>query len=219
LRTPLAELRMIADVGARSLSIDETRSALAEIGVAAGELQQIVDALLALARYESGQEALDTEPVDLVAELGAELTRIDGASRLRSIAIEAETPRERWVIANAALLRRLLSNLVVNAVAHSPAGSTISVFLSPDGPLLVSNPAPHLEPRDIGRLGERFFPVDSGSGQMHAGLGLALAGAIARISGLALGFTLDAAGRLTVSVDGFRALPGSSEMEAGTAAG
>lgn len=209
LRTPLAELRMIADVGVRSQSPGEMRAALVEVGTAAGELQHIVDALLTLARCESGQEPLDAEPVELVAELAAELAKIDATARQRSLAIEAAMPRERWVMANAPLLRRLLSNLVGNAVVHAPAGSAIWVSLQAHGPLQLGNPAPHLEADDIAHLGERFYSVDSGSGQIHAGLGLSLAGAIARVLDLELGFRLDASGRLTVSVGGFHPLPGS----------
>ena len=51
LRTPLTEVRMIADVGTLAPSLDHARHALREVGAATEELQQTVDALLALARY------------------------------------------------------------------------------------------------------------------------------------------------------------------------
>jgi two-component system sensor histidine kinase QseC len=207
LRTPLAEVRMIADVGARSASPEEARSALREVSASAEELQRIVDTLMALARYDSGQETPQPEPINLAAEVRRQLARLAVNAEERSLTIQAMLPHERWIMADTALMRRLLANLIGNAVAHAPAGATLSVSMGVAGPLRISNPAPHLSHDDLEHLGERFYSVDSGDGGAHAGLGLPLAMTIARLSHLRLGLGLDDEQNLTATVDAFRALP------------
>jgi two-component system sensor histidine kinase QseC len=211
LRTPLAEVRMIADVGARSASPEEARTALREVSASAGELQRIVDTLMALARYESGQETPEPEPMDLAAEVRRQLARLAAQAEQRALNIQAILPHERWIMADTALMRRLLANLVGNAVAHAPVGASVSVVLGLEGPLKISNPAPHLSHDDVERFGERFYTVDSGQGGAHAGLGLPLALTIARLSHLRLEWRLDAGQQLTVTVDAFRGLPALHE--------
>ncbi len=211
LRTPLAEVRMIADVGARSTSPEDARIALREVSACAEELQRIVDTLMALARYDSGQETPQPEPMDLAAEVRRQLARLAVNAEERSLTIQAMLPHERWIMADTGLVKRLLANLIGNAVAHAPSGASVSVSLGIEGPLRVSNPAPHLARGDLEHLGERFYTVDTGHGGAHAGLGLPLAMTIARLSHLRLGLDLDGARMFTATLDDFRALPAVDE--------
>ena len=69
LRTPLAEIRLLADVGSRAQEPVAVRAALSDVGAAAAEMEQTVESLLALTRYESGLEKPQPEPIDLCAEV------------------------------------------------------------------------------------------------------------------------------------------------------
>jgi signal transduction histidine kinase len=206
LRTPLAEARMLAEVGAMAGNCDQARSTLEEIGRTTQELEQIVESLLSLSRYESGIQKPEPEPVDLAAEIRREATVLDGASRSRGLVMRFDLPDEAWVHTDAALARRLLANLLGNAVAHAPRDSIIQVSANRDGMFRVDNAAPQLGPEDLPRLGERFFRIHSGNGGSHAGLGLSLARAIAKILGLRLELALTDDHTLVASVDGFRSL-------------
>lgn len=208
LRTPLAEVRMLADVGAMAQTMDETRASLVEVGTTTAELQRIVDSLLTLARYEAGTEKPQTEPVDLARAIRREIERAVPATGQRGLTIQAQLPPEHWILADATLLCRLIANLVGNAVAHAPVGSLITMTLLPDGSLVIANPAPHLDADDMSRLGERFFRVDSGDGGTHAGLGLSLSEAIAGVLGLRLELRLDGSGVLVAALSGFKPLDG-----------
>jgi len=208
LRTPLAEARMLAEVGAMAGDRDQARSTLEEIGRTTQELEQIVESLLSLSRYESGIQRPEPEPVDLIAEIRREAGVLEGASRSRDLVIGFDLPNEAWVHTDAALLKRLLANLLGNAVAHAPAGSSIRVSAGEEGSFQVENAAPQLKPEDLPHLGERFFRIHSGNGSSHAGLGLSLARAIARILGLRLDLSLTADHRLVARVEGFRSLQG-----------
>jgi two-component system sensor histidine kinase QseC len=206
LRNPLAEMQLLADVGSGSDDPDAARNAIREIGVTAAEMQQIVESLLALTRYESGLETPQPEPVNLSAELRQQVNALAGAAEHQSLTMELDVPAEAWIHADSALLRRLLANLLGNAVSHAPRGSVVEVRLEPGGALRVANPAPGLTPADVPRLGERFFRIGNGDHGSHAGLGLSLATAIAKVLGLSLSLTLVNDGRLVAEINGFRPL-------------
>jgi two-component system sensor histidine kinase QseC len=212
LRTPLAEARMLADVGVISTSPDKMRRSLQEISRTADELQQIVGSLLALARYEAGQERPQTEPVELVAQVRRQIKRLEASSSERSLTLVLALPDERWIMADPALLRRLLANLLGNAVAHAPHGSTIDVLLEAAGPLRIRNEAPHLERRDVEHLAESFYRKGSGGDAMHVGLGLPLATSIAKVSNLKLTLELGSRSDFVATLNGFQPLPPPADL-------
>lgn len=205
LRTPLTEVRTLAEVGAMAGNLEQARAAFHEIAVTSQELDQIVDALLSLARYEAGIERPDPEPVELGGEIRHQAAYLEDIARERRLRVALEAPTESWVFVDGALTRRLVANLLGNAVAHAPAGATVDVHVRADG-FTIENPAPRLQDADLARLDERFFRIGNGGG--HAGLGLSLARAIVRILGLSLRLTLSPAGRLRAAVTGFSPLPG-----------
>jgi signal transduction histidine kinase len=134
---------------------------------------------------------------------------VASAATQRALAVTLDAPGEAWVYTDSALVRRLLANLVGNAVSHSPRGAAIEVALTNGCEVSIGNPAPHLKPEDVPQLGERFLQVDDGNHGTHAGLGLSLALAIAKVLGLKLVLELKGDGRLVATVSGFRRLDGS----------
>lgn len=208
LRTPLAEARMLAEVGALAEDCGQARTALNEIGKTTQELEQIVESLLSLSRYESGIQKPEPEPVELVAEVRHEASHLDAAAKERGLTLQFTLPAEVWVQTDAALARRLVANLIGNAVGHAPPGSVVVLQLETDGSFSIENAAPHLAPDDLPRLGERFFRIHSGNGGAHAGLGLSLVRAIAQILGLRFDLDLTKDQRLVARITGFRPLPG-----------
>jgi two-component system sensor histidine kinase QseC len=206
LRNPLAEMRLLADVGSTSGDADACHAAIRDVGAAAAEMEQTVEALMALTRYEAGLESPQPEPVDLCAELRRQARELSVAAEKRTLTLALDVPGEVWVYTDSALAHRLFANLLGNAVAHSPRGSTVHVTLDPEGIVSVANPAPHLQAADVPRLGERFYQIGSGDKGSHAGLGLSLAQAIARVLGLSLQLSLRDDGCLVASLRGFRPL-------------
>jgi signal transduction histidine kinase len=208
LRNPLSEMRLLADVGVRSPDLTECRNAIRDIGAAATEMEQTVESLLALTRYEAGLESPQPEPVDLAAELRRQALAVAGATEQRALSLTLDLPAEVWVFADSVLVHRLLANLLGNAVSHAPAGSAIEVRLAVSGDVTIANFAPHLRPADVPRLGEQFLRVHSGSPSAHTGLGLPLAMALAKVLGLQLALALGDDGRLVSTVSGFVKLGG-----------
>lgn len=202
LRTPLAEAQLLAQLAQRD---SPAAPRLGQLAAALGEMTRIVEALLYLTRIEAGIERPQPEPVDLAAALDAQVQRCAGAAAARNLAWQAQTA-PCWVMSDAALLDRLLAILCDNAVQHAPPGDHLLLRCTDAPPRIeLENAAPQLEAADLDRLGQRFFQPPNGS-EAHAGLGLALARALAGALGLELGFAL-AAGRLRVSLGGFAPLP------------
>jgi signal transduction histidine kinase len=208
LRNPLAEVRMLADVGAMTASLEDARARMEEIRETAEELEDIVRSLLTLARIESGREHPETEPIDLVSEIRRELAHAGPVGAPDTLRLQLRLPPEYWILADSSLLKRLLTNITGNALEHAPDGSTVEIGIDDDGLLSVSNEAPQLSEGDILKLSERFFRVDTSDEAVHAGLGLSLAQAIAGVLGLRFELRLTPERRLVAMVSGFQKLPG-----------
>lgn len=176
LRTPLAEVRALAETIARWPDDDPAGRAV-EIVETSDRLARLVSQLLELARAE----VHDGD--------GAERSKVPDA-RVRGIVDDALAARtndaaerslrfERSVtgvpsVWNAVLWERVVENLVGNAVAYAPSGATVHIELSPDG-LSVTNPAPDLSPDDVAQLFEPFWrPGGGGDDASHSGLGLSI---------------------------------------------
>ncbi|MFN7972001.1 MAG: ATP-binding protein [Acidobacteriota bacterium] len=189
LRTPVAELRSIAEVGGRwPESRDEVVAFFKDVHDVAMHMERLIADLLALARYEGGLEAIRWEPVVLLEELGEVRAHLEGRAVQRNVAIvvEGEGPAEVWT--DRAKLEVILRNLLQNAIEHSPQGSTVRcrIIAEPGSArLVVANPAPALEPQDLPRMFDRFWRKEaSRTGESNAGLGLALVRAFADLLGL-----------------------------------
>jgi signal transduction histidine kinase len=192
LRTRLAELRTLVDVEMRYPGEHDPRQVLHEIGEIGGELEATVTALLQLTRIESGVQSAQREAVDVQALLTRVLSRHNEASRSRGLRLEREGSRSTVRIeSDPALLEIVLDNLLGNAIAYAPAGSTITLRAAPKH-IAIANIAPGLDEEDLGRLGQRFWRKRAGEGGAgHAGLGLALAQAAAYALGMRLEFALE----------------------------
>lgn len=187
LRTPLAVILTQAEVALRGeRSPEQLRSALAEVIDAATRTQDILAALLLLARGDAGAQAAPEAQVDLSA-----LAR-DVATGWwpgpPGPAVEVGAPECVVVSGDDHQLRLLLDNLLSNALRHTPADGTVHVAVAREGSeavLVVSDNGEGVPPDALPHLFERFFRVDEGRsrGRGGAGLGLSIVLAVARRHG------------------------------------
>jgi signal transduction histidine kinase len=221
LRTPMARIR-VALALAEEGDVARARQALGEIGEDLGELERLVDEILAAARLDlagAGGLPLHLAPLDVGALLDDAAARFrahqDGRT-LEVLAVEGLPAVE----GDAALLRRLLGNLLDNAAKYSeaPAPVTLSARAAPGGLLLeVRDQGIGIDPADLPRLFTPFFRTDRSRarGTGGVGLGLALARRIAEAHGGSIGAAAAAGGGTIFSVTlpaegGDLDLPGSS---------
>jgi signal transduction histidine kinase len=184
-RAPL--LRVSRSIGAARLVGDPIarEAALARAETEAMHALQSFNALVNLARAESGLSRESMEPVDLAA-LATDLCD------LFEPVIEARGQRlERDIvscvaIAHRQILSQALGNLLENAIKYSPAGTVLRVAVRPGraggGPVLVvedGGPGIPAEARE--RALRPFVRLDAQAGSPGCGMGLAIAAAVARL--------------------------------------
>jgi two-component system OmpR family sensor kinase len=199
LRTPVAILRGEAEVSLSrdARSQDEYRESLAIVQAEAGRLSQIVEDLFTLARADAGQYHLVKREFYL-DELVAEAAHSARALALeKEIALLCETSEECPFFGDEGLLRRMVMNLVSNAIKYTPRGGGVSVASRTDGGryvLTVSDSGPGIPTELQARIFDRFFRVDTARSRENgdqggAGLGLSIARWIAEAHGGSLELT------------------------------
>jgi two-component system, OmpR family, sensor kinase len=185
LRTPVAILRGEAEV---SLSREERgqeeyRESLAIVRAEAGRLSQIVEDLFTLARADAGQHPLVRREFYL-DELVAEAVHAARALALdKGITLVCEPCQECPFFGDEGLLRRMLMNLVGNAIKYTPRGGSVNVACRAEGDryvLTVADSGPGIPGELQARIFDRFFRVDAArsrddADQGGAGLGLSIA--------------------------------------------
>ena len=186
LRTPVAELRAASG---RALAQGDTNALLqgmTQVQHATDRMQRGIDALLALARFESGQELAQPDPLDVVLLL----QQLSAA--LESQHLQWQLPTEAWVVCDAGMLERIVANLLHNAVEYGDAGAPVSVRLWRNGDwwLEVRNRASQLHTDDVAHFGERHWRGQRDGDPQHAGLGLALVLAMTHALGMQVAFFL-----------------------------
>ena len=192
LRTPLASLRGHLEtvlLKEPDLGADERRRLL-EIGLKnADSLRRLVDELMELARIESGQLRPRRESFPL-AELAQDVVQKLGSVADRAgVSLFAEAPAQLpAVVADIGMIERALTNLVENALRHTPRGGSVRLALSREGEgvgVTVTDTGSGIAPADLPRVFDRFYRGEGVPEQAPggAGLGLAIARGIVELHG------------------------------------
>jgi len=180
LRTPLARIRMALELAAEG-DLERARRYLGEIGTDLGELERLIEDVLAAARLELAPVAGEgfplhrapLEPRSLLDEVAA---RFRAAQPQRELVLEVEGALP-VVSADRALLRRVLDNLIDNARKYSDEGQLITVRAraAEDGlEVEVRDRGIGVEPADLPRLFTPFFRTDRSRARGSGGVGLGL---------------------------------------------
>ena len=178
LRTPLTVIAAsVEDLERiRRSKVQDVGEALGDIKAEVRHMTALLEDMLLLARTDSGVVQLERVPLDLgdiAAEAASVLTTL-GQERGVSVVLD---PLPAAVTGDPLRLRQLVTILVDNAIRHSPARSTVTVWVRPEagGALLqVDDHGSGVKPEDLPRLFERFWRADDAPAG-GTGLGLAIA--------------------------------------------
>lgn len=187
LRGPLHRLQSQTEVAlSRERSADAYRDALAVNMEEFQRMTELVERLLFLARAENAQISLQRRDVDLSAELERLKDFFGMEAEERGIAIEVAGGSTLG--ADAALLRRALSNLIANALRYTPRGGRITIRAETsrdEVSISVVDSGPGIDTKHLPNVFDRFFRADSTrSGDTGAaGLGLAIVKSIVGLHG------------------------------------
>jgi signal transduction histidine kinase len=184
LRTPLAIIRTEVDVALQGGGASvETLTAMANVVRSASvRSERLIEALLTLARSDRGE--LYREPVDLAAAARSALDDVAGEAVAGDLRVEADLA-PALAMGDRALLERLASNLIENAVRHNVAGGWISITTAvEDGrvAIVVANGGAAIAPQAAARLTTPFRRLGDArtGGSAGSGLGLSIVDSIAR---------------------------------------
>jgi heavy metal sensor kinase len=185
LRTPLTALRTVGEVALRrGEDPNVLREALQSMLEEAQRLTELTEALLTLARTESGHTQIHAAPVDL-GEVAREVTSsLEVLASDKKQRLELTGNVEVAVRADRTLLRQALLNIVHNAIRYSPAGARIALQLSRNGREAIAeviDEGPGIDAQHRTKVFDRFFRADAGRSRIDGGYGLGLAIAKASI--------------------------------------
>lgn len=179
LRSPLSNLRGTVEVALRrDRSSDEYQETLTVALAEIERLSRLVNDLLTLSRFDTGQGALTAAPCD-VAQLVHESVAVHrprAEEKQVQLLLDAAAPVQ--VTGDADRLREVIDNLLDNALRYAPPRSAVNVAVGEDrGGVRVSvqDAGPGLSPEDQARVFERFYRADGSRARASGGLGLGLA--------------------------------------------
>ncbi|MBX7432038.1 HAMP domain-containing histidine kinase [Mycobacterium sp. Y57] len=176
LRTPLTTIRGFAELYRQGAARD-VEMLMGRIESESRRMGLLVEDLLLLARLDA-QRPLERHRVDLLALATDAVHDAQSIAPKRTIRMEVfDGPGTPEVLGDEARLRQVLSNLVANALQHTPetAGVTVRVGTDDaDAVLEVCDEGPGMRPEDAQRVFERFYRADSSRTRASGGTGLGL---------------------------------------------
>jgi two-component system heavy metal sensor histidine kinase CusS len=179
LRTPLTNLITQTQVGlGRARSLEEYRELLYSNLEEQERLAKMVNDMLWLAKSDHGL----LKPVEVTLNLASEASELFdffGAlaeERQIVLALEGQVPT---IQGDRAMLRRAISNLLSNAIRHTPSGGRVQIRLAAasnhEVSLSVQNPGPGIPAEHLAKIFDRFYRVDPSRTRQSEGAGLGLA--------------------------------------------
>lgn len=181
LRTPLTVLRgyldMIHEDAIAGKDLKPWQKPLGDMRQQSARMEDIVNDMLTLARLESENARAEAERVDVPGLLERLARQADSLSGGRH-RIRLDIAPGLYLAGQANELQSIFSNLIMNAVQHTPPGSKIDIHWAAcdqGARFVVTDNGPGIPVASIPRLSERFYRVDVGRSRASGGTGLGLA--------------------------------------------
>jgi two-component system phosphate regulon sensor histidine kinase PhoR len=179
LRTPLTSIRGFVEALEDGAAADPPTAErfLGKIHTHADRMGALVEDLLELSRLESGERPPVREPVD-VAEVADDVAAsFAELAERKGLTLACQHKPAPTVTTDGDRLRRILENLVENAVKYTPAGGSVRIETCGGGgaaQVVVSDDGPGIPPEHLPRIFERFYRVDKARSRDLGGTGLGL---------------------------------------------
>lgn len=180
LRQPITKIRLTIDglfheheKPKRKQSISSLRAIARETD----ELEWLAQELYDLSMIETGQAIMRMVPVTLRDLVNEAEDRIHDQSDAKDLKFENQVDEGVAVLCDSDQVRRVLTNLIHNAVKWSPRGETITVRAQAGGDevsIMVLDKGPGVPDDQVHRIFERFYQVDGSRSGGGSGLGLAI---------------------------------------------
>ena len=189
LRSPLTSIKGFAQAILDGTAVDKEAQlkAASVIEDESKRMMRLVDDLLELSRLESGQVNMVKEQVDIrgLLQQCQEIFMIRAEEEEVQLAIDLEPVSP--VIGDIDRLEQVFSNLIDNALKHTPAGGKVNIAARrPSSSFIeitVSDNGPGIPPEQLSHVFERFYRAEASASKTGTGLGLAIARELVRAHG------------------------------------
>ncbi|WP_326548213.1 ATP-binding protein [Mycolicibacterium sp. ND9-15] len=179
LKTPVGAMGLLAEALLASADDPETVRRFAEKMVAeSNRLANMIGELIELSRLQGAERLPDLTAVDVDTVVAEALSRHKVSADNADIKITTDAPTGFRALGDQQLLVTAIANLVSNAIAYSPHGSSVSVSRRRRGDdieIAVTDRGIGIAREDQQRVFERFFRVDKARSRATGGTGLGLA--------------------------------------------
>lgn len=178
LRTPVNNLMTATNVAlTKARSADEYRETLYSNLEEYHRLSRMIDDMLFLAKADNGLLMPHKEAVDLAAEVHGLFAFYEALAEEKNIVLSSSG--EGVAQGDRLMLQRALSNLLSNAIRHTPVGGTIRIDMESAGSnkiaVTVQNSGAPIPGEHLSRIFDRFYRVDPSRQRSSDGAGLGLA--------------------------------------------
>lgn len=186
LRNPLSTMMMAASLLLEDISEEKKQAQVAILHRCVNQMQRLINDLMDSTRLEGGVLRVLPEPCPVRRLVSSAVETFTPLAEARSVTLQADIRTDATVLADADRVVQVFSNLLSNAVDHTPGGGTITVGAEP-GPegfarFRVSDTGAGIDARDLPKVFERFWQ-GGGNESGGAGLGLAIARGIVTAHG------------------------------------
>ena len=208
LRTPIAELRALTEVGLRSTNYgfepEELTLYFQDALAIATQMERLCTTLLDLARCASNQQHVECSQVDIVAIVMETWRAFEETAQNSHLVVNFDLPVSAVLETDRALLTAIVSNLLSNAVTYTPSGGRVSIIVT-DGnkkPLLrITNDNDQLTNDDLTPIFEPFWRKDSSrTDSSHIGVGLSVIAAFSELLDLDVSVALPSPDQFSASI-------------------
>ncbi len=187
LRSPLARIRGVAEMTlSTGNSMNEYEEMAANTIEECDHLLKMINTMLDVSEAEAGASKLSFEQIDMASIVRDACELYQPSAEGKGVTIIPKISGSLPVYGDLHGLRRLVVNLLDNAVKYTPAGGTVTVSVQEhQGQVLISvdDTGVGISEDDLPHIFSRFYRCDRSRSQAGIGLGLSLAKAIARNHG------------------------------------
>lgn len=179
LKSPLAAIKLHAQTlqAPDELAPETRRRFAATIEQQADRMVALVDSVLESSRLLARKRRLELQPIDLSVFVAAYLETALPTAESRGIRIASRVDPAATVLGSEEALRRILDNLIDNAVRHSPPGGEVRCRVSTRRESVrieIEDDGVGIPKRDLVRVFDRFYQAGRPGGPHRRGTGLGL---------------------------------------------
>jgi signal transduction histidine kinase len=187
LRTPMTRLRARAQTALENEN-DPTlcKEALADCVEESDQTLRMLNMLMDIAEAESGLTKCSVQQVSVSAAIASAADLYEQVAEDKGVRLKNETPAGLMVLGDPTMLRRVLANLIDNAVKYTPAGGEVFVSakrVDCEVALIVRDNGPGIAADDHPKIWDRLYRSDRSRATHGLGLGLSFVRAIVESQG------------------------------------